>query len=122
MGSEDDRSRHVLWTTTGPCAAFSQLTIPAERALGRALHSPGLTGPPPWPGGRVCHALCPASRELRARGSADDRSTSPTSPETMPAAWASVMTASGAVWAVWVHLDRSHTSERPLCRQPPNAL
>ena len=51
---------------------------------------------------------------LRAQGSDDDRSTSPTSHETVPPATASVPMTSGAASAMLTHQDRSDTSEGPL--------
>ena len=66
--------------------------------------------------------LCNACRELRAGGSADDLATSPTPPETVPPAKASVPTVSGAASAILAQQDPSPTSGRPLWRQPPNTV
>ena len=44
-----DLSSGRLWAT----AVLATLTVRTARALGRAVHSAGLAGPPPWPTGRV---------------------------------------------------------------------
>ena len=44
-----DLSSGWLWAT----AALTTLTIRMAWALGRAVHSAGLAGTPPWPNGRV---------------------------------------------------------------------
>ena len=44
-----DLSSGRLWAT----AALATLTVRTAWALGRAVHSAGLAGPPPWPTGRV---------------------------------------------------------------------
>ena len=48
-GAQADRPEADLWAAT----ALVLLAIPAERALGQALHSPGLCRPPPW----VCGSI-----------------------------------------------------------------
>ena len=43
-----DLSSGQLWDT----AVLATLTVRTAWALGRAVHSAGLAGPPPWPNGR----------------------------------------------------------------------
>ena len=52
--------------------------------------------------------------------SADDRSTSPTSPETVLPTDTPMPMANGSGSAILAHQDPSSTSERPLCSQPPS--
>lgn len=113
-----DRPYGRLWTT----AAFTRLTIPAMRALGRAVHSPGLPEPLLRPGSRDDVLTRDACCELCARESEDDRSTSPTSSESVPAAAASVPMMNVAVSSILAHQNRSLMSERPLCRQQPTTM
>ena len=112
-----DQSCRRLWAAY----ALAQLTIPTELALGRALHSPDLTGPPPWPGVRLWDAPGEFATGLRARGSDHVRSTSPRPPGTAPPAKASMPTASGAASARLARVDRSPRRERLRCREPPDA-
>ena len=62
-----DLSSGWLWAT----AALTTLTIRMAWALGRAVHSAGLAGPPPWPRGRIrdarVHFDTPAGKYLFTR-------------------------------------------------------
>ena len=55
-----DLSSGRLWAT----AALATLTVRTAWALGRAVHSAGLAGPPPWPNGRVPVIMCDAFQRL----------------------------------------------------------
>ena len=62
-----DLSSGRLWAT----AALATLTVRTAWALGRAVHSAGLAGPPPWPKGRIrdarVHFVPPAGKYLFTR-------------------------------------------------------
>ena len=62
-----DLSSGRLWDT----AVLGTLTVRTAWALGRAVHSAGLAGPPPWPRGRIrdarVHFDTPASKYLFTR-------------------------------------------------------
>ena len=55
-----DLSSGWLWAT----AVLATLTVRMAWALGRAVHSAGLAGPPPWPNGRVPVTMCDAFQRL----------------------------------------------------------
>ena len=113
-----DPSYGRLWDA----AALTWLTVRVGRALGRALQQAGLAEPLPWPNGRIGDAPCEFGPTAPRRGSDDDRSTSPTSPETVPSAGALVQTMNGAASTILAHQTRPVTSERPLCSEPPGTL
>ena len=92
--------------------------IPVVRALGRALRSPGLAGPPPRPNGLILDAPYDCYCEFCKPWRVDDPSTSPRPSGTLTPAEALIQMASGVDFIILAHLDRSLTTDPPPVQEP----